>query len=598
MTLPSNCISTEPSGAPNSLPAGSGVSAQSSGGAPTGMPFANLLTQADAAGANAIAPAVDAAPNSPVSVASSGAQMADSNAQTTGAVAPQAGTAGSLQPDVGTNAAYSCLYYTYPAGSPAHSMNGQPSTPAPAQPALVVVQTAVAADASVATGTAPEKPVSPCISGPKEKPKTPSKPDETAASTASPEAQALAYQFIAGQWVAQQSVQQPTPAQPSTFSTDAQSGADLVPAASLQTSGVAMGQNNQPTPKSQKAALAAIYPADTQKKAGEAAGQILANVAPAGTDAAAAPEMKPAALPENATSPADRATRESTPAGDGTAVVSSSVSPAEDAKSQNLIGHAGQVLSSLTQAQEKIAAPAQASRTDSSSGVITSSGTKEKKSLSINGKSLTSDATQVGTSAANREFAMPYSAVNKTPAAVLPSIGGAGIQAQSQNDNSAVAQTTASFSAQAPKLVEEIRQIADRISAVDRNTVEVRFDFGDRENLSVRVEYRDGTVHTTFRTDSSQLRDAISHEWQVQSATNEQRPYRISEPVFSQTTSHRQDFPSSGDGSGRERAFEQPAQTAPRSYAAGRSTSAAPSAAVPAARSSHPETSRHLHALA
>jgi hypothetical protein len=523
--------------------------------------------------------------------------MADSKVPT-GTVAPQAGTSGPLQPDAGTNAVYSTLYYTYPAGSQAGSINGQPSTPASAQPTGAVVPPDAPADASIATGTASEKPESPCISGSKDKPKTQPKPDETANGTASPEAQALAYQFIAGQWVAQPAVQLPTPTQPSTFSTDAQSGAELVPAASRQTSGVAVDQNNQPTPKSQKAALAAIYPADTQKKVGEAAGQISANSAPAGTDATSAPEKKPAALPENVTSPADRATRELSLAQDGTAVVSSAVLPAQDTKSQNLIGHAGQAFSSQTQTQEKFAAPAQASRTDSTSGVITPSDTKEKKSLSINGKGLTSDTNQVGTSAANREFPMPYSAVNKTPAVVLPSTGSAGVQAQSQNNNSAVAQTTAAFSAQAPKLVEEIRQIADRISAVDHNTVEVRFDFGDRDHLSVRVEYRDGAVHTTFRTDSSQLRDAISHEWQAQSATNEQRPYRLSEPVFSQTTSDRQDFPTAGDGSGRQRAFEQPAQPPTPSFTAGRSPGATTSTVVSSHRSSRPETSRHLHTLA
>jgi hypothetical protein len=147
-------------------------------------------------------------------------------------------------------------------------------------------------------------------------------------------------------------------------------------------------------------------------------------------------------------------------------------------------------------------------------------------------------------------------------------------------------------------MVEEIRQIVDRVSAVDRNSVEVKFNFGERDNLSVRVEYRNGTVHTTFRTDSNQLRDAISHEWQTQSAANEQRPYRILEPVFSQTTSDRQNFSSSGEGSGRQRAFEQPAGSTPPSYAAGRMNSGTPSVAVPANRSLRSETSHHLHVLA
>lgn len=192
---------------------------------------------------------------------------------------------------------------------------------------------------------------------------------------------------------------------------------------------------------------------------------------------------------------------------------------------------------------------------------------------------------------------MPYSAVTKTPAAVLPSNGSSEVQVQSHRDIAGVPQTAGSFSAQAPKLVEEIRQIADRVSMIDRNSVEVRFDFGDREQLSVRVEYREGTVHTTFRTDSSQLRDVISHEWQAQSAANEQRPYRVSDPVFTQTTSDRQNFSTAGDGSGQQRAFEQPAKTSTPSFIAGRDPRAATST-VSSSRSSRPETSRHLHALA
>lgn len=251
------------------------------------------------------------------------------------------------------------------------------------------------------------------------------------------------------------------------------------------------------------------------------------------------------------------------------------------------------------QAQEKIAAPGQQGATELASGVYPSSGVKEKKPVVNGSKELTSTTPNIGTDTANRENAMPHSAVNKAPAVVLPSLVDDGIRAGS---GSAVVQTTvASVAAQATKLVQEIRQIADRISVIDRNTVEVRFDFSDADRLSVRVEYRDGAVHTTFRTDSSQLRDAISQEWQAQSAVTEQKSYRMTEPVFSQTTSDRQTFGSAGggDGSGRQRAFEQASQSGTPSYAStSRNTGSTTSTAAPTARFSRPDNSLHLHVLA
>ena len=38
---------------------------------------------------------------------------------------------------------------------------------------------------------------------------------------------------------------------------------------------------------------------------------------------------------------------------------------------------------------------------------------------------------------------------------------------------------------------------------MERNSVEVKFNFSEQERLSVKVEYRDGTVQATFRSDSA-----------------------------------------------------------------------------------------------
>jgi len=247
------------------------------------------------------------------------------------------------------------------------------------------------------------------------------------------------------------------------------------------------------------------------------------------------------------------------------------------------------------QAPEKFADSSSPVRPEFTSGVNPSTRAEEKKSLSVDSKSVTTSQKNVGTSTANREIAMPYSVVNKSPSVDFSTRAGDGIQP----NISTAAKADSLVAAQAPKLVQEIRAIADRISTIDRNSVEVRFDFSDTDRLSIRVEYRDGIVHTTFKTDSSQLRDAVAHEWQTQNASTEQRSYRMADPVFSQTATDRQNFSTPGDGSGRQRASEHQAQPATPSFTtSSRSTGLTTAVAAPAARSARPETSLHLHALA
>jgi hypothetical protein len=63
-------------------------------------------------------------------------------------------------------------------------------------------------------------------------------------------------------------------------------------------------------------------------------------------------------------------------------------------------------------------------------------------------------------------------------------------------------------------------------------SVQLRLKFGG-EDLSVRVELRDGAVHTDFRTDSPVLREAIAREWQAVAAASPSHLQRFLDPVFS-----------------------------------------------------------------
>ena len=63
-------------------------------------------------------------------------------------------------------------------------------------------------------------------------------------------------------------------------------------------------------------------------------------------------------------------------------------------------------------------------------------------------------------------------------------------------------------------------------------SVQLRLRFGG-EDLSVRVEIRDGAVHTDFHTDSAELRSALTREWQALAGQSPEQMRRYLEPVFS-----------------------------------------------------------------
>lgn len=93
--------------------------------------------------------------------------------------------------------------------------------------------------------------------------------------------------------------------------------------------------------------------------------------------------------------------------------------------------------------------------------------------------------------------------------------------------------------ADATSVVREVAELTHDFRMRERSAVEVKFNFKDETELSVRLAYRDGDVHTTFRTDSAELRAALAREWQGYAANvaQESRSYRIAEPAFTGSNS-------------------------------------------------------------
>lgn len=92
-------------------------------------------------------------------------------------------------------------------------------------------------------------------------------------------------------------------------------------------------------------------------------------------------------------------------------------------------------------------------------------------------------------------------------------------------------ESAAVTASQAHRAVEAVMTAADRVGAGEKQAVNLQFSFLD-VSLAVRVELREGAVHTTFRTDSTELRSALAHEWQAVSPQISDRPIKMADPVF------------------------------------------------------------------
>ena len=251
---------------------------------------------------------------------------------------------------------------------------------------------------------------------------------------------------------------------------------------------------------------------------------------------------------------------------------------------------------------EKNAAPGVFTSSEVSSGVKASGVLLENKFLNVDGESVKSSSRAVGTSVAN--WGVPMKSDSHNPldsgAAHAGSVFASALRSEASPFPTEPAATTSA--PQAAQIVREIRDIADGLWAVERNSVEVRFNFSETERLSVRVEYKNGVVQTTFRTDSPELRDTIAREWQSQIASTDARPYRVADPVFNTPAADARGFSLGGDPSRQQQQRQAEQSATPATFAAsfGRGPAAGSSLSAPAANPvfTRPDTALHLHAFA
>jgi hypothetical protein len=158
----------------------------------------------------------------------------------------------------------------------------------------------------------------------------------------------------------------------------------------------------------------------------------------------------------------------------------------------------------------------------------------DKKILNIDKKVDVKADTELGTTAAKLASVMPSHSTARSfaplGAAVLANLttGGTALSPNASGSGADALKATAR------EAVETVMRIADAQagqSDAQAHVVNLGFKIGG-ENLSVRVELHGNEVHTQFSTDSSELRAALSGEWQGSTPGDGSRDLKFNDPVF------------------------------------------------------------------
>ncbi len=196
----------------------------------------------------------------------------------------------------------------------------------------------------------------------------------------------------------------------------------------------------------------------------------------------------------------------------------------------------------------------------------------ERNFESANAEQLTTSPAPAGITVAKSEPAMPATPLEardvRLPHDPLALIGRPEFQlAPAPAERMAAPMSAPAAQNLAERAVDTVTNLIDTqfsASMQKSGSVQLHLKFGG-EDLSVRVELRDGAVHTAFRTDSAPLRAALEREWQAVAATSPEHLHRFAEPVFSPGSSQSNSF-TQGDARQQPQHQAQPdgQQRAPR----------------------------------
>lgn len=162
---------------------------------------------------------------------------------------------------------------------------------------------------------------------------------------------------------------------------------------------------------------------------------------------------------------------------------------------------------------------------------------------------------------------------------------------------------------QASELASSARRAVDSAMAAadqfalkgEHRGVNLQFSFSGVD-VAVRVEMRRDGVHTTFLTDSPEMRSALAQEWQsVVSTQPMERSPRLAEPVFTSNPAGSSTSTDAGASQQRESHARQSQGESGNTFApssSSRASEAVASGEPVRVRSVRPDTTRHLDAVA
>ncbi len=169
----------------------------------------------------------------------------------------------------------------------------------------------------------------------------------------------------------------------------------------------------------------------------------------------------------------------------------------------------------------------------------------EKKILNVDERQVTKPTERLGIGAAKPAPAMSNYTSNHSvtvPATVSPLAGRA-------SEVSSAAPSDLPAASHAERAVATVLATTERLGATGQSSVHLKFAVGDAD-LSVKIELRGGEVHTVFRTDSGDLRSALSVAWQSVDA-EASRGMRLADPVIAPATAHGAESQLGHDASGQ-----------------------------------------------
>lgn len=145
--------------------------------------------------------------------------------------------------------------------------------------------------------------------------------------------------------------------------------------------------------------------------------------------------------------------------------------------------------------------------------------------------------------------------------------------------------------------VEAVLNAVERLGRSNEHAVNLRFEIGGSD-LSVHVELRGEQVHTTFRTDSAELRATLSNEWQsLTGGTGGERSARLAPAVFTSTDQGSSRFTGDSPTPQRDPEAFQRDPSWPRTARSAAASTTANVTTSPVARA-HPPGAVHLHTRA